>query len=194
MDIVINKLFPIQAIGPGLCLIHKNRYVAVLEAIPINFALRSANDQERLVKGYASFLNGLNFPVQLFVRSDTLRVDEYLADLKANEENIEAHLRPSLGDYVEFLRESVTVHRLIKRHFYIIVSWLGTDSRNHVGKSGEQLWDEAEQELLRRRDILAQGLMALGIRLNTLDQTMMLRFLYASFGRDEPAKDQPSWD
>ncbi len=184
MDIYMNKLFPILAIGPGICLIHKDRYVAILEAIPINFALRSVSDQERLIKGYANFLNGLNFPVQLFVQSDFIRVDDYLADLKSHEESIEAHLRPSLGDYIQFLHDTVNGQRLVKRRFYIALSWQGFDSRRIAQKQGEFLWDEAEQELLRRREILTQGLRPLGIRVETLDQPMMLRFLQASFGQE----------
>ncbi|AUW94040.1 MAG: type VI secretion protein [Sulfobacillus thermotolerans] len=192
MDILINKLFPIQAIGPGLCLLHKNRYVAVLEAIPVNFAMRSDVDQERMVSGYANFLNGLSFPVQIFVRSETLRVNDYLADLVDQTTQMEPSLRPALDDYLQFIKESVTVHRLIKRHFYLVLSWISNDFRKPLG-TGEPLWDEAAQELLRRQELIAQGLMALGIRVNTLDQAMMLKFLHASFGREQPSTELAPW-
>ncbi|WP_020373898.1 hypothetical protein [Sulfobacillus thermosulfidooxidans] len=190
MDIYLNRLFPIRAIGPGICLVHKDRYVAILEAIPINFALRAPEEQERLIKGYANFLNGLNFPVQLFVRSDFLRVDEYLADLKSHEDAIEAHLRPSLGDYIQFLRETVSVNRLVKRRFYIVMAWQGHESRKIPRTRGEILWDEAEHELIRRREILIQGLRPLGIRLQTLDQVSTLHFLQSSFGQGSAASER----
>lgn len=187
MDVYMNKLFPIQAIGPGICLVHKDRYVAIVEAQPINFALRSPEEQEQLIKSYANFLNGLNFPVQLFVRSDFLRVDEYLADLKSHEESIEAHLRPSLGDYIQFLRDTVSVNRLVKRRFYIVMYWQALGLRTTVRTAGEFVWDEAEQELMRRREILSQGLRGLGIQIRTLDQPTTLKFLQASFGQDPRA-------
>ncbi len=197
MDHYVNRLFPIRAIGPGMCLVHDGQYVAVFEAVPINFALRSAADQDRIVHGYANFLNGLNFPLQLFVRSDTLRVDDYLSGLTAGEEQIEPILRPALRDYVKFLRESVSMHRLIRRRFYLVTSWNSGEARTRAVKvAGEQRWDEAERELLRRRDILAQGLRSLGVRVNVLDQVLMLRFLYSSFGREQPTGEEghDSWN
>ncbi len=187
MQFNMNKLFPIEEIGPGICLVDKDRYVAILEAQPINFALRPPQEQEQLINGYANFLNGLSFPVQLLVRSDFLRVDEYLADLKRHEESIEAHLRPSLGDYLQFLRNTVKGNRLVKRRFYIVTFWQGTEARKGVGRTREFVWDAAEQELMRRLDILTQGLRGLGIQIRTLDQNTTLEFLRESFGRDDRA-------
>lgn len=193
MAVSINRLFPIRAIGPGMCLIDRDRFTAVIEAIPINFGLRSPQDQERLVKGYIGFLNGLNFPVELLVHSDLLRVDEYLGDLKDREEEMEAHLRPSLGDYIEFIRDTVSVQHLLRRRFYMVLSWRGTDTKSRPLRRGEVLWAEAEQELGRRREVVEQGLRPLGIRIRQLDREEMFRFLYASLGGGEELPQGVMW-
>lgn len=193
MAMSINRLFPIRAVGPGICLVGRDKFTAVLEAVPINFALRSVRDQERLVNGYTAFLNGLSFPVELLVRADLLRLDEYLGQLKANEEEIAPHLRPSLGDYIEFIRATVSVQHLLRRRFYLVLSWQGVDSRTRPARRGEVLWEEAEQELERRRDIVSQGLRPLGIRLKTLDAEETFRFLYAGLGAGEPLPPGVNW-
>lgn len=193
MAVHMNRLFPIRAVGPGICLVGKDRFTAVLAAIPVNFSLRSPRDQERLVQGYTAFLNGLSFPVELLVRSDMLRIDDYLGELKLNEEDLEPHLRPSLGDYIEFIKETVSVNHLLRRKFYLVLSWNGADTRSRPLKRGELLWEEAELELERRRDIVAQGLRPLGIRLKTLDAESMFRFLYASLGAGEPLAPGVNW-
>lgn len=192
----IRQVFPIRAIGPSICLVGRDRFSAVLEAVPINFGLRSQKDQERLVNGYTAFLNGLSFPVEILVRSDYLRIDDYLGDLKSREEDIEPHLRPSLGDYIEFLRETASVQHLIRRRFFIILSWQGSDSRTRPLRRGEVLWDEAEAELERRRDMVAAGLKPLGIRIKTLERDELFRFLYASLGggQDLPAGVTWAWE
>lgn len=182
MAVRINQVFPIRAVGPGICLVGRDRFSAVLEALPINFGLRSPKDQERLVNAYTAFLNGLSFPIEILVRSDLLRLDEYLGELKSGEEDIEPHLRPSLGDYIEFLHETATVQHLVRRRFFIILSWQGVDSRTRPRRQGEVLWDEAERELERRHDVIAAGLKPLGIRVKTLQREDLFRFLFASLG------------
>ncbi len=196
MAVRMNQVFPIRAVGPGICLVGRDRYSAVLEALPINFGLRAKKDQERLVNAYTAFLNGLSFPVEILVRSDVLRMDDYLGELKSGEEDIEPHLRPSLGDYIEFLQEAATVQHLVRRRFFIILSWQGVDTRTRPRRHGEVLWDEAERELERRRDLLAAGLKPLGIRVKSLERDDLFRFLFASLGggRRLPTGVNWAWD
>lgn len=196
MAVSMNRLFPIRAIGPGICLIGRDRFSTVQEAVPINFGLRSPQDQERLVQGYVRFLNGLNFPVELLVRSDLLRVDQYLGDLKSREEEIEPHLRPSMSDYIEFIQHTVTVQHLLRRRFFVVLTWRGTDSKSRPLRRGEVLWSEAEQELGRRAQVVEQGLRPLGIRVRTLDREELFRFLYAGLGggRELPRGVMWAWD
>lgn len=189
----MKRLFPIRAVGPGLCLVGRDRFTAVLEAVPVNFGLRSERDQERLIQGYTAFLNGLSFPVELLVRSDLLRIDEYLGQLKQREDEMEAHLRPSLADYIEFIHETVAVNHLIRRRFYIVLSWQGVDSRSRPQRRGEVLWDEAEMELSRRRAVMGQGLRPLGIRLRSLERDELFRFLYAGLGGGDPLPPGVNW-
>lgn len=192
----IGQMFPIRAIGPSICLVGKDRFSAVLEAVPINFGLRSVHEQDRLTRAYTTFLNGLSFPVEILVRSDYLRIDDYLGELKEHEEEIEPHLRPSLGDYIEFLRETASLQHLVRRRFFIVLSWQGADSRSRPLRRGEFLWDEAEMELERRRDVVAQGLKPLGIRLKVLERQDLFRFIYASLGggQELPAGATWAWD
>lgn len=196
MALRMGQAFPIRAVGQGLCLVGKDRFSAVLEALPINFGLRSAKDQDRLVLAYNAFLNGLGFPIEILVRSDLMRMDEYLGELKSGEEDIEANLRPSLGDYIEFLQETASVQHLVRRRFFVILSWQGADSRTRPRRRGEVLWDEAERELERRRDIIASGLKPMGIRVKTLEREDLFRFLHASLGggRHLPRGVNWAWD
>ena len=189
----INRLFPIRAIGQGICLLERDRFTAVFEAIPVNFALKGLSEQERLVQGYVTFLNGLTFPLEVLVRADTLRMDEYLAELKARENEIDAHLRPSLGEYIEFIRESASVRHLIRRRFYVLLSWRGTDSRSRPLRKGEILWEEAERELAKRKELVEQGLARLGVRLRTLDAEETFQLIYAGLGGGQALSKGVNW-
>lgn len=193
MAVSMNRLFPIRAIGPGMCLVGRDRFTAVFEAIPINFSLRSLNDQQRLVQAYTVFLNGLNFPIELLIRSDLMRLDDYLGDIKANEEEIEPHLRPVLGDYIEFIKETASVQHLLRRRFFLFLSWQGTDSRTRPLKRGEVLWHEAEIELERRKEILSQGLRPMGVRIRSLNNEELFRFIHAGLGSGQNLPTGITW-
>ncbi len=191
--VTMNRLFPIRAIGQGICLLDRDRFTAIFEAVPITFALKSPKEQDRLVQSYVRFLNGLNFPVEVLVRADSLRMDDYVAQLKAHENEIEAHLRPSLGDYIEFIQQSASVRHLIRRRFYVLLSWRGQDTRTRPLQRGERLWEEAERELIRRQELVEQGLRDLGIRLRALNAEETFCFVYAGLGGGNPLPKGVSW-
>lgn len=189
----MNRLFPIRAIGEGLCLMGGDRFTAILEATPVNFGLKSAAEQERMTEGYVRFLNGLTFPVEVLVQAGLLRMDEYLAELKSHENEMDAHLRPSLGQYIEFIRETASVRHLIRRRFYLMLSWQGVDSRSRPNRRGEVLWEEAERELGRRRETVEQGLRGLGVKVRSLSPEEMFRFVYASLGGGRELPKGVNW-
>lgn len=189
----MNRLFPLRAIGHGFCMMERDRFTAVLEAMPVHFDLRSEAAKARLIDRYVRFLNGLSFPVQFLVRADVVNMDDYLAELKRNENQLEAHLRPSLHEYVEFIRQRASVRQLIRRRYYVLLSWRGIDSRGRVRRRGEELWNEAEAELLRREEIIEQGLRPLGVRLRRPDAEETFRVIYASIGAGQTLPRGVNW-
>src|SRR5438105_486269 len=58
-------------------------YRAILSINPVNFGLMSEDDQDALIEGFKSFLNGLSFPIQILVRNLPYRLDEYLQAMES---------------------------------------------------------------------------------------------------------------
>jgi hypothetical protein len=191
----MQRLFPIRAIGGDVCLMDRDRYLAVLEASPVGFALRGERERQALVLGFARFLNGLTFPVQLLIKTDVVRLDDYLADMKAHEADLEPHLRPALGDYIRFLHESQHLEHLMRRRFYVVLSWQGTDTRSRPIRRGESLWEEAERELGRRAAVVDEGLRPLGIKVRRQGTEELYKFIFTCLnGRDPQEGMSWSWD
>lgn len=189
------RLFPIRAIGGDVCLMARDRFLAVLEASPVGFALKGERERRALIIGFARFLNGLTFPVQLLIKTDVVRLDDYLADMKAREADLEPHLRPALGDYIRFLNESQHLEHLLRRRFYIVLSWQGTDTRSRPIRRGESLWEEAERELERRAAVVDEGLRPLGIKVRRHGTEELYRFIFTCLnGRNAEEGVAWSWD
>src|SRR3990172_4637610 len=58
---------------------------AVLMVSSINFALKNEDEQNAIVSSYVSFLNGLDFPLQIVVQSRKLYIKPYLEKLLKQE-------------------------------------------------------------------------------------------------------------
>src|SRR6185295_14391513 len=53
----------------------------VLLVSSINFALKSEDEQTAIIQGYMSFLNSLDFPLQVVIQSRRLNIQGYLDKL-----------------------------------------------------------------------------------------------------------------
>ncbi|MDR3150681.1 MAG: hypothetical protein LBU14_03580 [Candidatus Peribacteria bacterium] len=80
------------------------------------------DEQDSIIISFQRFLNSLDFPIQILVRSKKLDIESYLTDLN------ERALKQSNGliqnqtyDYIEYLRKLVEVAQIMKKEFYIIV-------------------------------------------------------------------------
>src|SRR5258707_13131825 len=61
----------------------KRTYCTVLEISPMNFLLKSSEEQDALVQRYQSVLKSLSFPIQIIVRNQRLDLRPYLAHMHA---------------------------------------------------------------------------------------------------------------
>jgi hypothetical protein len=95
---------------------------AVLETGSINFNLKSEDEQNALIYSYQSFLNTLDFPIQIVVRSKKLELDTYLEGLSAKADKQENPLlkRQTL-EYVEYIERLLEYADIMDKSFYVIV-------------------------------------------------------------------------
>ncbi|MCC7368846.1 MAG: ATP-binding protein [Chloroflexi bacterium] len=98
------------------------RSVAVLEVSGVDFGLRGEQQQEVLVAGFAAFLNGLTFPVQILVRVQPTDLRRYFEDLRrvALREPNRA-LSALARDHVDFVHRLARDKTLLERRFYVVV-------------------------------------------------------------------------
>src|SRR5688572_6989084 len=72
---------PIQEVKDGVVVLKDGSLRAVLMTSAVNFALKSAGEQDAIIYAYQRFLNSLNFPIQILVQSRRLDLDFYLDKL-----------------------------------------------------------------------------------------------------------------
>ena len=97
---------------------------SVLSVSSVNFNLKSEAEQNAIIYSYQGFLNTLEFPIQIVIRSKKLDVDEYLDDLKKmGEKQKNPLLQRQTYEYVEYISKLVEYADIMEKDFYVVVPY-----------------------------------------------------------------------
>jgi len=145
----------------------KRSYRAILEIAPINFLLKSTDEQNALTEGYRLLLKGLSFPLQILIRHQRLDLEPYLARVCARVPQEIEGMWPHLAENLERLLQQLGSRRtLVERRCYLIIPApepfaSGVPRRK---RTRQQIAARALQELDVRVETLRRQLLALGLR------------------------------
>ncbi len=94
----------------------------ILEVSSINFNLKSEAEQNAIIYSYQRFLNSLNFPVQILIKSRKLDIDNYLEDLRVrmNSQKNEL-LKNQMKEYIEYITKLVEFTDIMEKRFFVII-------------------------------------------------------------------------
>lgn len=95
---------------------------AILRVSSVNFNLKSEQEQNSIIYSYQGFLNTLEFPIQIVIRSKKLDVDQYLDKLqKIGEKQTNPLLQNQTFEYVEYIRKLVEYADIMEKDFLVVV-------------------------------------------------------------------------
>lgn len=172
---------------------------AVILVSSINFALKSEEEQEAIIQAYMSFLNSLEFTVQIVIQSRRMNIDVYMQALSDQERKTENELlRSQIADYRTFVSELVELGQIMQKRFYLVVPYdpLTNKKKNFWTRLGEalspasaaklnekQLADRIEQ-LSRRVDVISGELNSMGLTSVRLDTQGLIELYYNVYNPD----------
>lgn len=116
------RFLPIGEIKEGFIVLKNGGMRAILQTSSVNFNLKSEDEQNALISSYQSFLNTLEFPIQILVRSKKLDVDKYIHTID-NLAHKQANplLQKQTIAYSEYIQKLVEYADIMEKKFYIIV-------------------------------------------------------------------------
>ena len=172
----------IKGVRDGILMLPHGQYRAVLQVSPLNFELKSEDEQDAIIDTYEGFLNSVGTSLQILVRTREIDMDKYLEDLRERlDGEIEPIYRDQLESYDEFIRSLIQSNKILTRHFYIVVPYTNT------GKADFEL---IQEQLNLTTDIVAKGMTRLGMHARQLSSLEVLDLFY-SFYSPTQAKLQP---
>ncbi len=98
----------------------KNK-LAILEVIPMNFMLKTNEEQESILLSFEKFLNSLDFPIQIHITSNPIHLGEHFTYTHKQVKKQGEQYKPLLDSYCQFIRQSIQTNNIQNRNFYIII-------------------------------------------------------------------------
>lgn len=130
-DASTQRHLPFSQIRENIVLLKDSSARTVLKCSTINFLLKSEQEQDAIIMSFQRFLNALDFPVQIMVRSNKLDINGYLEKLKekaVGQKN--SLLQNQTYEYIEYLKKLVEVAQIMKKEFYLVVPYDMEDNRS----------------------------------------------------------------
>lgn len=174
----------IQGVDNGVLCLPGGRYRAILEVTPINFALKSDDEQEVIIDSFQAFLNALPCSMQIVMRTRAVDMDQYTSAWKERAEKEKDPIyKQQIENYSKFVQEIVTDNSVLTRRFYVVVPASAEKVQNKDA-------DIIRQHILLNCDIISKGLSRMGMQTRMLDSLEVLDLFY-SFYNPTRAKVQP---
>ncbi len=128
----IQAWLPIKNIVDGVVVTRDNRFVKILEVLPVNIYLKSPNDRQNIIASYASWLKIAPDDIQLEVRTlpaDTAAYVERMREYAEHEED--ERCREMIQDNIAQIGEGVAGGAIRHRFFLIFQYEASMKSKGH---------------------------------------------------------------
>jgi len=130
-DSSTQRYLPFSQIRENIIIMKDDSARLVMRCSTINFLLKNTDEQDSIIISFQRFLNSLDFPIQILVRSKKLDIDWYLNNL--NDKALKQKnplLQNQTYEYIEYLRKLIEVAQIMKKEFYIIIPYDENDNKS----------------------------------------------------------------
>lgn len=171
----------------------------VLKTTSINFNLKSEQEQNAIIKAYQGFLNSLEFPIQILVRSKKLDIDDYIEQVKKlGEKQTNRLLQDQTFEYAAYIGRLVEYADIMEKEFYVIVPYdpgriitvnkfqaffqrlAPKDSYSDIKRRHNE-FEQLKKGLNQRINVVRTGLETCGLKVEELKTMEIIELFYKSY-------------
>ncbi|MDP1625375.1 MAG: hypothetical protein Q8L64_06485 [bacterium] len=200
------EFVPIKEIRQGVVILKDNSLRSIVMASSLNFALKSAEEQQSIIYQFQNFLNSLDFSVQIFIQSRKLDIRPYIALLEGRlKEQVSDIMKMQTREYIEFIKKFTENSNIMTKTFFVVVPYspavITTGGISSVlGKKKTQAqgaedrlaqFEEHRSQLEQRVGVVAQGLVRCGVRSVELGTEEIVELFYKIFNPGDTEKPIP---
>ncbi len=196
-------LVDIQEIKQNTVTIKDGSFRQVIMVGGVNFSLKSEMEQNILTQGYQTFLNSIDFPLQILIHSRKVNIDKYIQTLTDRREVEQSPiLQNQIDEYVKFVQGFVEKNAIMEKVFLVVVSFYPTSvipgAKSVSGimsmfggkkktpaietaqrtEAADKLFSEGLAQLGQRTTQIKNGLLNIGLEATVLDDEQLIELFY----------------
>lgn len=217
-DSSTQRHLPFSQIRENVIIMKDDSWRLVLECSTVNFLLKSVEEQNSIIISFQRFLNSLDFPVQILIRSKKLDIDWYIKNLNELwKKQKNPLLQEQTYEYVNYLNKLVEVAQIMKKEFYIIIPydtqeersvrdssflgvfrnfWLAVNNANNIIKIKTQIrnFNNIKKGLYNRMNSVKTSLENIWIKTRELEKAELIKFLTDYYNPSLESHSTLQWD
>lgn len=202
------KFVPIKDVRDKIVIQRDGRMTMILLASSINFALKSYDEQRAVLQQFQSFLNTIDFSLQIYMQSRRLNIKPYLellSTLGPKQDN--DLMRIQLREYISFIDSFTTEVDVMSKNFFVAVSYSPSKVNFSKGLSGlfspksvsgsasdDTEFERDRSQLEQRVSLVADGLGRVGVRSIALGKDELVELFYHIYNPGDPTGSAPMTD
>jgi conjugal transfer ATP-binding protein TraC len=161
------KFIEISDIVDNVVLFTSGNACSVIEVQATNFTLLSEEEQNAKILAYASLINSLSFPIQIFIRSKKIDISSYLKLLEDEVNKSQSEiLKDQINQYKAFIQELVKINEVLDKKFYISLSY--SPLEGGMGLNRDNLYKSAKAKLATKIESMQAMLHRINLPARTL--------------------------
>ncbi len=194
------RYLPIAEIHDDTVVLKDGTLRSIIEVTSINFSLKSEEEQNSIIYSYQHFLNSLEFPIQIYIRSKKLDLDDYVAQLETTaSKQANPLLKNQTLEYIQFVSKLVEFADIMEKKFYVIVPY--ENAKDSVKKNMFQLFMDSinpddsvfkyksrlkefadlKKHLGQRASVIQTGLENCGLQTKVLNTKELIELFYSIY-------------
>lgn len=193
---------PIKEIKNGTVILKDGSMRSILMVSSINFGLKSNDEKTAIISAFQSFLNSIDFSVQIFIQSRRLDISPYLQTLEERmADQTNELLKIQIKEYIQFIRFYTENHNVMTKNFFVVIPYepaiikasnvgflsniLGKKETKTNKQSTQNEFDENQEQLNQRINVVKSGLNRVGLRSELLGTEELIELYFKIFNPGE---------
>lgn len=199
----------LSEVRDNLVIMADGTFRAVIACKSINFDLMSTREREGVEYSYQNFLNSLNYPIQILIRSQRVDIGPYidhLVDIRRNQDNM--LLGVLMDDYINFIDVLSQEANIMDKAFFIAVPYypqgdvtniveqgkgffgkVFSKQKNIITKIDTATYEKAKTEIKNRVDNVTAGLFQVGVQAVQLNTKELGELYYNVYNPDTAVRE-----
>ena len=186
------QFLELDEIKEGVVILKDKTLRGIFMISSINFALKSEEEQRSIISQFQSFLNTLDFPIEIIVQSRKLNISGYLDKLNQMGEAEENQLlKVQIKEYGNFIRKIISGGSIMSKNFYATVPFNFGELRSVSTQKDqkkqdtetikEERFQRAKSQLIQRMQFASIGLKRCGLQCVALSTAELIELFWGLY-------------